>query len=473
MDTKARIVASIGPASNDKKILRNMIKAGMRIARLNFSHGSYAGKKEVIQTLEELQAELNVNLSIIGDLQGPKLRLDMLPDSGVPVNKGEVIRFTTDESKAGDHHFFVNYKAFAKDVRKGNIILIDDGKMKLCAIESNNSDVVKAEVISGGTLYSKKGINLPDAELSLPALTKKDKQDIRFAVENKMDWLALSFVRKKEDIEELRTYITDLYGKSRIIAKIEKPEAVRDITGIIRAADGIMVARGDLGVEIDFKMVPVIQKAIVKECICEARPVIIATQMLDSMIENFRPTRAEANDVANAVLDSADGLMLSGETAIGDYPVESIESMNSIIQHTESEGENYVPNHPPKEDYKDFIPDSICYNAYKMAEQSGAKAIILFTHSGYTAFRVASHRPKATLYAFTWNKKLLKRLPLLWGMNAYHLSEFDDIDRAIKYSIDTLKYKGLVDTGDKLVHVGSTPLTSQASTNMIKLSTVD
>ncbi|MFP4662938.1 MAG: pyruvate kinase [Bacteroidales bacterium] len=473
MDTKARIVASIGPSSNDKEVLREMIKSGMRVARLNFSHGSYQGKTEVVTMLRDLQDELNINLTIIGDLQGPKLRLGMLPEYGIQVTKGDKITFTTDEEQSGDKRFFVNYPAFAKDVNEGDIILIDDGKIKLCATNSNNMDAVTAEVISGGTFYSRKGINLPDTVLSLPALTAKDKDDITFAVENNFDWLALSFVRKKEDIEELRSYVGGLYGKSRIIAKIEKPEAVLDISDIIKASDGIMVARGDLGVEIDFKKVPVIQKAIVKECIREAKPVIIATQMLDSMITNFRPTRAEANDVANAVLDLADGLMLSGETAIGKYPVESVSSMSSIIQHTEAEGINYSPNHAPKEGYNEFIPDSVCYNAYKMAEQTCAKAIILFTHSGYTAFRISSHRPKANMYAFTWNKKLLKRLPLLWGMNAYYMADFDDIDNAIDFSISVLKKKGLLEKGDKVIHVGSTPLTSKASTNMIKLSQVE
>ncbi|MFO7790484.1 MAG: pyruvate kinase, partial [Bacteroidales bacterium] len=293
-----------------------------------------------------------------------------------------------------------------------------------------------------------------------------------FAVENNLDWLALSFVRSSKDIKELRSYINEFFGKSRIIAKIEKPEAVNDIDAITEAADGIMVARGDLGVEVDFKKVPVIQKNIVKLCIQKAKPVIIATQMLDSMIHSFRPTRAEANDVANAVLDMADGLMLSGETAIGKYPVGSVESMQNIIEYTEQESLEYNLNHPPQPDAKAFIPDSVCYNAFKMAQQTNANAIITFSYSGYTALRISSHRPRSPIYAFTSNSKLLKKLPLIWGINAFYFPVYNDIDKAISHSINVLKQEGALKKGDRVVHVGSTPLTSKSHTNMIKFSKV-
>ncbi|MGM0649647.1 MAG: pyruvate kinase [Bacteroidota bacterium] len=472
MHTKARIIASIGPASNDKQVLRDMIRSGMKVARLNFSHGSHEGKTEVLEILRELQHETGEHIAIIGDLQGPKLRLGELPEKGVKITNGEQVCFTTNEKKAENHVFAVNYDAFAKDVKPGNSILIDDGSIKLKATESNGKDSVKATVLAGGTLLSRKGINLPDSKLSLKALSDKDKEDILFAVENNLDWLALSFVRSSKDIKELRSYINEFFGKSRIIAKIEKPEAVNDIDAITEAADGIMVARGDLGVEVDFKKVPVIQKNIVKLCIQKAKPVIIATQMLDSMIHSFRPTRAEANDVANAVLDMADGLMLSGETAIGKYPVESVLSMQNIIQYTENEGLVFDLNHPPQKDVEEFIPDSVCYNACKMAQQTNTKAIIPFSYSGYTALKISSHRPAAPIYAFTSNKKLLKSLPLIWGLNTFYFPVFNDIDKAIAYSIDILKQKSLLEPGDNIVHVASTPLTSKSRTNMIKLSRV-
>jgi pyruvate kinase len=473
MHTKTRIVASIGPASNDKQILHDMINSGMKVARLNFSHGSYKGKLDVLKTLRELQDETGKHIAVIGDLQGPKLRLGELPGEGIKIDNGKTVIFTTNAGKTDNTWFLVNYDAFAKDIRAGDRILIDDGTIKLEAIETNHKDVVKATVISGGTLHSKKGINLPDSKLSLPAITDKDKEDIMFAVENKIDWIALSFVRSSKDIKALRSYLDEFYGESRIIAKIEKPEAVEDIDAITDAADGIMVARGDLGVEVDFKKVPVMQRNIVRLCVQKAKPVIIATQMLDSMIHNFRPTRAEANDVATAVMDMADGLMLSGETAIGKYPVVSIESMQSIIEYTEKEGLVYNLNHPPEPDAKEFIPDSVCYNASKMAQQTNAKAIITFSYSGYTALRISSHRPEAPIYAFTSNKKLLKKLPLIWGINAFYFPVYNDIDKAIAHSIDVLKKEGAIKKGDRVVHVGSTPLTSKSHTNMIKLSEVN
>jgi pyruvate kinase len=475
MKARAKIVASIGPASTDRQILKSMVEAGMNVIRLNFSHGDYAEQSSRIDLIRSIQNELNVNLAIIGDLSGPKLRLGILPKEKITVLAGDIIQFYTKATKADDcqHAFEVSYERFAQDVKPGDRILIDDGKIKLEAIETDGKTKVSAKVIYGGDVSSRKGINLPDSSLSMPSLTDKDKQDVLFAIENKLDWLALSFVRKPEDIVCLREYIESFYGTQGIIAKIEKPEAVKHIDQIIEVSDGIMVARGDLGVEVDFNKVPVIQKQIVSKCVNMAKPVIIATQMLDSMIYNFRPTRAEANDVANAVMDLADAVMLSGETAIGKYPVESVHSMQEIINHTEDAGVRFNRNHPPHDMNEQFIPDSVCYNAFKMAQQTDAKAIIPFSYSGYTAYRISSHRPKAAIYAFTYNKPLMKRLPLVWGISTYYFPVFNDIDKAIAYSIDVLKKEGLLESGDVVIHVGSTPLTAKAETNMIKLSIVD
>lgn len=472
MKAHAKIVASIGPASTDLQTLRKMVKAGMNVIRLNFSHGDYNDQVERIKLIRQIQDEMDVNLAIIGDLSGPKLRLGDIEHEPIQIKADETICFHTDEldnNHNANHCFKVTYEHFAKDVKVGNRILIDDGKLKLEAVSSDEKTYVIAKVIYGGELLSRKGINLPDSELSMPSLTDKDKQDVLFAIEHQLDWLALSFVRKPDDIIELREFVESFFGHQGIIAKIEKPEAVKHIDQIIAVSDGIMVARGDLGVEVDFNKVPVIQKSIVSKCVSQAKPVIIATQMLDSMITNFRPTRAEANDVANAVMDLADAVMLSGETAVGKYPVETVKSMSEIILHTEKEGVRFNRNHPPHDMNESFIPDSVCYNAFKMAQQTGAKAIIPFTYSGYTAYRISSHRPKAAIYAFTYNKSLIKRLPLVWGINTYYFPVFNNIDKAIEYSIDVLRKEGLVDKGDVVIFVGSTPLTAKAETNMIKL----
>jgi pyruvate kinase len=327
-------------------------------------------------------------------------------------------------------------------------------------------------VLHGGPLFSNKGVNLPNTITSLPSLTEKDKEDVIFALNNGINWIALSFVRKPEDINELREYVAKFNKEINIIAKIEKPEAVDNIDQIIKVSDGIMVARGDLGVEMNFDKVPVIQKIIVEKCINNSRPVIIATQMIESMMKNFSPTRAEANDIANSVDDGADALMLSGETSVGDYPVETVQAMQNIIDYTEKNRNIYYINHLPDPMSTDFLPESICYNACIMAQQTGAKAIIPFTYSGYTAIKISSHRPKADIFAFTGNEEILDKLPLLWGVNTYYFPISDSIDEAIEHSLDVLLKDKKIKKGDLVIHVASTPLCAKDRTNMIKLSKV-
>jgi pyruvate kinase len=473
MNGRAKIIASIGPASSEKEILKEMVQAGMNVVRLNFSHGTHEQHAKNIQYVREIQSELKINISILGDLSGPKLRLGKIENEPIFIEKDQIVRFTTNQNdKSENISFHVEYCDFAKDVKQGNRILIDDGKIKLESISGNGKDVVEAKVVFGGPIFSRKGINLPDSHLSVGTLSEKDKKDILFAIEQEIDWLALSFVRQPQDIEAVKDYVAQYHGNQSIIAKIEKPEAVKNIDQIISIADGIMVARGDLGVEMDYNKVPVIQKNIVSKCVNQSKPVIIATQMLESMIQNFRPTRAEANDVANAVMDLADAVMLSGETAVGNFPVESIHSMQEIILHTEEYGVRFNRNHPPHDLHDHFIPDSVCYNAFKMAQQTGAKVIIPFTYSGYTAFRISSHRPKAEIHAFTFNKALIRKLPLVWGVNAHYFPVFNDTDQAIEYTINILKDEGILQTGDIAIHVGSTPLTAKSDTNMIKLSII-
>lgn len=470
--SKTKIIATLGPASNNKEVLAKMIMAGLDVFRLNFSHGTQDDKIKIIQIIRGLEVELNVNIAIMVDLQGPKLRIGWVENEPAILNDGDIISFCTDIDCKVKDTYYMSYIDFPKDVKSGDFILIDDGKIKLQAVKSDGKKFVSARVIHGGMLYSRKGVNLPDTKTSLPCLTEKDKEDLLFALNNDVDWIALSFVRQPSDVVELREYVKDFNKEIKIISKIEKPEAVTNLDEIIKLSDGIMVARGDLGVEMNFDKVPVIQKMIVDKCIEMSKPVIIATQMLESMITNFRPTRAEANDVANSVLDGADAVMLSGETSVGAYPVQTIEAMQSVIDYTEGNRNIFYRNHEPDKLSNNFLTDSLCYNACLMAQQTNAKAIIPFTFSGNTALRLSSQRPKAEIFVFTANITLLRRMNLLWGVNTFYFPLFDSIDKAIDYSIAHLLDKGLVQKGDLVIHVASTPITAKDRTNMIKLSRV-
>jgi pyruvate kinase len=352
------------------------------------------------------------------------------------------------------------------------MILVDDGKLAFEVIGSNGRDRVRTRVIVGGPLSSRKGVNLPNTKVTLPSLTEKDRQDARFALDNHVDWIALSFVRREQDVRDLREVVDAHTHKAQIIAKIEKPEALEEIDEIIDAADGIMVARGDLGVEVDFQKVPLIQKSIIKKCIQKSKPVIVATQMMESMITNPTPTRAEANDVANAVLDGADTVMLSGETSVGRYPVETIRNMQKIIDSTETEEFMFYKVHAPVKESPTFLADSICYNAVRLAEQVNAAAIIALTYSGYTAVRISSHRPRAHIFMFTMNRDLITDLSLVWGVRAYYFAECDQINDYIDYTYEFLVSQNLLKKGDLVVHVGSIPIMERGKTNMMKLSRV-
>lgn len=470
--SKTKIIATIGPSSENKEVLKKMILSGIDVFRLNFSHGIYSEKKTTIKNIRELEKELNINIAILADLQGPKIRIGKVENEPKTLNTSDIIHFTSNKNINLKNTYYISYQNFKNDVKVGDQILIDDGKLKLEVTNIDlKNDTVSTKVKNGGTLYSNKGINLPNTKTSLPSLTDKDIEDISFALKNNVDWIALSFVRKADDILLLRSIINNKKNIN-IIAKIEKPEAVKNIDEIINVSDAIMVARGDLGVEVNFDRVPVIQKMIVQKCINNSTPVIIATQMLESMITNFRPTRAEANDIANSVNDGADALMLSGETSVGQFPIEAVYAMESIINYTEDNCDIYYKNHKPKLNNLNFLPQSLCYNACVMAQQSNVKAIIPFTHSGFTAIEISSHRPKAEIFAFTRNKKNLKKLALLWGVNVYYLPVNDSIDNAIEYSINILLKEKLIKKGDLVIHVGSTPISVNEKTNMIKLSKV-
>jgi len=467
-----KIIATIGPATSSKELLRELFAAGINVCRLNFSHGSHDEHLQSIQNIIDLNQEMSKNVTILADLQGPKIRIGDVENGVIALQDGQQIDIVTDECLCTPEKLHINYRDFAKDVKRGEAVLIDDGKIKLEVIKTNKKNRVTTKVVHGGPVTSKKGVNLPNTNVSLPSLTEKDIADATFALNYNVDWIALSYVRTADDLTPLRELCRSKRKFARIVAKIERPEALENIDAIIEASNGIIVARGDLGVEVPFDHVPMLQKMIVKKCIEQAKPVVIATQMLENMINNFRPTRAEANDVANAVLDSADALMLSGETSIGKYPVEAVKAMHKIIEWTEKTGFQYNREWLPDPSSHTFLPDSICLNACRMADQSNAKAIVIFTFSGYTAMRISSHRPQAGTFVFTRNKALVRKMALIWGAHAYHSEETFNIDEAIEQSIENLKKRGYIKKGDVVVHVGSTPFDEKGQTNMLKLSYV-
>lgn len=470
--SQTKIIATLGPSTSSKIIISDLITSGVDVFRINFSHSSKEEYLRLTNLIIDLNLELGTNVAIMADLQGPKLRVGEIENNMIQLDEGDVITFVTEKCVVHKDHIYMSYQEFPEDVNAGEAILIDDGKIKLEVIETNKKDSVRAKVIYGGPLFSHKGVNLPGTKVSLPCLTAVDISNAVFALAHGVDWIAMSFVRKASDIHELKELISKSNCDAGVIAKIEKPEALLGIDQIIDAADGIMVARGDLGVEVPFHEVPLYQKLIVEKCIRKSKPVIIATQMMESMIFNFRPTRAEANDVANAVLDGADTLMLSAETSIGKYPVETIKNMRQIITYTEDQGNPFDKQHEPTNGNSTFLADSICLNATKLAKQVGAKAIIVFTHSGYTAIRISSHRPKSKIYAFTNNKNILQKISLVWGIRPFYLDTYNQLDQVILESVKILKDKKMIAEGDCVVYVGTTPLKLQGSTNMMKVSYV-
>ena len=470
--SQTKIVATLGPATSSKEVLTKLIQEGVDVFRLNFSHSTQDEHLKSIQLIKDLNQELNTHVAILADLQGPKLRVGEIENNRIDLAEGDIITFVTEKCIGTKKQIYMSYREFPGDVNAGEFILIDDGKIKLEVVETNLKDTVKAKVIYGGPLSSKKGVNLPNTKVSLPCLTDEDILNASFALDNEVDWIALSFVRKASDITDLKELIKKKNGHAGVIAKIEKPEALDEIDQIIEITDGVMVARGDLGVEVSFDRVPLIQKQIVEKCIAKAKPVIIATQMMESMMTNFTPTRAEANDVANAVLDGADALMLSGETSVGRYPVQTIQSMQKIINFTETHGNIFNKKYFPVPDSPTFLEDSICYNAVVLAQQTRAKAIIAITNSGYTAYRLASYRPEANIFAVTHNEKLLQKLSLIWGVRTFYVQSYEIINDVYIESIRILKMNHLVEKGDILVHIGSIPLNRKGSANIIKVTQV-
>ena len=469
---KTKIVATIGPATSSEEMLEKIILAGVDVCRLNFSHGAYELHQEVIDRVRNINNRLGCNVALLQDLQGPKLRIGKV-EGEFHLVEGDHVLVTTEEQISTKDILFVSYKRLIQDCNPGERILLNDGKVSLVFTEKVNDTTLKAEVIAGGPLSSNKGFNLPDSSLTVPSLTKKDLADLEYGLSQEVDWVALSFVRTADDIVELKRLIAEKGTHTKVIAKIEKPEAVKNIDEIIKVSDGIMVARGDLGVEVPLQRVPLIQKTIVEKCLAAAKPCIIATQMMETMILDSMPTRAEINDVANAVLDGADALMLSAETSVGKYPLRVIEVMSSIITDIENDRRTYFKGVKPTPESPSFASDEICFTAVRMSDHLNAKAIVAMTKSGFTGFRVASYRPQADVFIFTDNKKLLATLNLVWGVRGFYYDRFVSTDDTFQDVVDMLKADGMVKEGEYVINCASMPIHKKQRTNTIKVTLVD
>lgn len=470
---KTKIVATLGPASSSEEVIEKMIHAGVNVFRINFSHADHEDVKERIRIIRSLSEKLNIYVTILGDLQGPKLRVGEI-EEGAEVATGDTVEFiTTKPFKGNAKKAYMTYQRFPMDVTAGEKILLDDGKLIFEVVATDKKERVITKVIQGGPFKSKKGVNLPNTNISLPALTEKDIVDAVFAIEQKVDWIALSFVRNSDDLIGLKELI-DKHSdhKIPIISKIEKPEALDNIDKIIAYSDGLMVARGDLGVEVPAAEVPLIQKQLVNRAKKARIPVIIATQMMETMIDSLTATRAEVNDVANSVMDGADAVMLSGETSVGKYPVQVIETMTSILKSVENSPLIKVPQTPPSIRTKRFMTKSICYHAAHMANEIDAAAICTLTNSGYTAFQISAWRPKAHVLVFSSNKIILSQLNLLWGVKAFYYDRFESTDNTVEQVNAIAQENGWVKPGEMLINLAAMPIIEKGMVNTLRISQV-
>ena len=469
-----KIVATVGPSSSSYNNLLELAKVGVDVFRLNFSHGFHEDHQKVINHINYINEKYKFHVGILADLQGPKLRIGEIENNALTLEQGDVINFVNEECVGNKQRVFMSYSQFAKDVNVGETVLVDDGKIVFEVIETNKVNLVKLKVLYGGVLSSNKGVNLPNTRISLPSLTEKDLYDLEFILtQPSVNWIALSFVRSSKDIKNLRKRIASKDHDAKVIAKIEKPEAIENIDKIIKASNGIMIARGDLGIEMPIEKLPIMQKNIIRKCIQWARPVIVATHMLDSMIKQPIPTRAEITDVANAVLDGTDAVMLSGETAVGDHPVKVVEAMNKIIDEAEISYTIRSKRPTASKKSRTFLSDAVCFNAAKTAEEIGAKAILGMTSSGYTAFKVSSYRPNCEIFMFSDRAHMLATLNLVWGVRCHYYDKFTTTDETIQDVTEILINEGLVKPGDVVVNTGSMPLHRRHRTNMVKVTVIE
>ena len=472
---RTKIVATVGPACDTYDKLLDLVKCGVNVFRLNFSHGAHDDKLKIIEYIRQINKTEPYNIAILGDLQGPKLRVGEMQDGGIDVEKGEILTFTNEKLVGTKERIYVSYPNLHSDVRVGNKIMIDDGKIEVQVKGILKNNDVQVEVLLGGKISSKKGINLPDTKISLPALTEKDLVDLDFIIDQNLDWVALSFVRSVKDLIILRNKLQERKSKAKIIAKIEKPEALTNIRDIIVESDAIMIARGDLGVELPVEQIPLIQRNIIKKCLHRAKPVIVATQMMESMIDRNKPNRSEITDVANAVLEGTDAVMLSGETATGQNPKLVVETMRKIIMEVERTEYRYNLEEvlTPQPHSPSLLSDATCINACKLANDVQADALLGMTQSGYTGFMLSSYRPKAPLFIFTKERSLVNQLSLSWGVRAFYYDEERSLDEIVSNQIDILKERGFLKTGHIVVNTGSTPVDQHLPTNVIKITKVE
>ncbi|MBN8878098.1 MAG: pyruvate kinase [Chitinophagaceae bacterium] len=473
---RTKIVATVGPACDTYDKLLELVKAGVNVFRLNFSHGTHENKAEIISHIRKINKTEPYNISILGDLQGPKLRVGEIENGSLKIEPGDILTFTSKEKVVGTKEkIYISYPNLHNDVKVGEKIMIDDGKLEVVVTDITADGDVKVRVTYGGMLLPKKGVNLPDTAISLPAMTEKDIEDFAFIIKHELDWVALSFVRKAEDIVDLKRRVKEFNSPIKVMAKIEMPSALADLRNIIIESDAVMVARGDLGVELPVEKVPMAQRDIIRKCIHRGKPVVVATQMMESMIDRVKPNRSEITDVANAVLEGADAVMLSGETATGNHPPLVVQTMRKIIlevEHTEyrydREEDLRALAHSPS-----FLSDAICYNACKIASDIAANALVGMTQSGYTGFMLSSYRPKSPLYIFTKKKSLVNQLSLSWGVRAFYYDEEESLDDIIFDQITILKERGFVKSGDTIVSTGSTPVAQHLPTNVLKITKID
>ena len=469
---RTKIVATLGPASSSDEKLLELLWAGVNVFRVNFSHGDPEEHRLLIRRIRQVLEKNNMTAAVLADLQGPKLRVGMVED-GVVVAPGDRVVFTNHKCEGTKERVYMTYQDFPKDVKPGERILLDDGKLAMDVVSTNGVDEVVAVVVHGGPLKSKKGVNLPNTQVSLPCLTEKDLVDLHVALDEEVDWIGLSFVRNAEDIHALRKIIDSRKSNAGIVAKIEKPEAVADCDRILAATDAIMVARGDLGVEVPMESVPLIQKMLTQKAIALSKPVIVATQMMETMIESMTPTRAEVNDVANSVLDGADAVMLSGETSVGKYPVEVVQAMAKIIRNVEASRLLKVNENPPSRNSDRFLTDTVCYQASKMADAVNASAIVTMTYSGYTAERISAHRPASSIFVFTSNRQILNKLNLYWGVRCFYYDGMVSTDQTFTDVLHVLRDKDYVQRDETVITVASMPIAARGTTNMLKVSVVE
>lgn len=472
---RTKIVATVGPACDTYDKLLELVRAGVNVFRLNFSHGAHEDKGKIIEHIRKINKTEPFNIAILGDLQGPKLRVGEIEGGEMEIVPGDILTFTNEKVIGNKERIYVSYPDLHADVVVGNTILINDGKLEVKVKKVLKNNDVQVEVTMGGILSSKKGINLPDTKISLPALTEKDLADLDYIIDQKLDWVALSFVRSVKDLAILRYKLDEKKSKTKIISKIEKPEALENLRDIIVESDAVMIARGDLGVELPVEKIPLLQKQIIRMCLHRAKPVIVATQMMESMIDLNKPNRSEITDVANAVIEGADAVMLSAETAAGKHPTLVVETMRKIITEVEKSGYNYNREDElaPQSHSPSFLSDAICYNACKLAKDVNAHALIGMTQSGYTGFMLSSYRPKAPIFIFTKEKSLVNQLTLSWGVRAFYYDEEESLDDIIFDQIDILKEREFLKIGDIVVNTGSTPVQLHLPTNVLKITKVE